>query len=757
MVEEGPSTLQFALSYYRLGFSVIPLINGTKKPAIKWLRYRTTTVDQQQIYKWFEHSNADIAIITGLVSCIVEFDIDGQVATDHFLNTVENILDEDIRNKIKNTTKIKTGNGNINYILGLNATDFPNGEVIKSSVLWRGKENHSEISLKADGAYAVAPPSEGSTGQRYELIGGIKPEVLSKQQLVTLIAALKRKDKSVIKNGRTNRTHHIPEVKISEIISLIKPYYRLGLRNDFVMYLSGWLRKEGIVVDDARKIVEGIDGEDGEKTARLRTLEETYKKEDLIDVKGYSGLLEILTNELQDKIQARKLLDDVQGLVHDDLQTDSEKIDETQRDIIREASEAIMDKHRFITIEETREIWYYRGGVYVPGGEILIEKEAEKIYEYSIANRHLSEIKGHIMRSTYHPREDIDSDLYVINLKNGLYDLRSGDFNQHSPDYLSISQLPVSYIPKAKPKLFGKFLREVLYPSEIRTAVELMAYTLYHDNPFELITILFGYGANGKSVFTGLLTALHGTKNVSNVPLSAMLNDKFALSDLEGKSANIDTELTGTAIRDTSVLKKLTGRQATRIQRKNQRAYDSILSAKLFFSANKIPEVYDESDAFFRRKIILSFPNRFEGSKDDPELLKRLTTSEELSGIFNVLTIALRRLLNRNQIFVNEKTIEERRERYMLAVSPIEAFLKDAVAEDSIATDSTSKEAFYQAYKRFCNTYGLAIQSKESLGKILKSKFEEGRESSGERRTVWKGIKLALKYHIDLRQETLNV
>ena len=128
---------------------------------------------------------------------------------------------------------------------------------------------------------------------------------------------------------------------------------------------------------------------------------------------------------------------------------------------------------------------------------------------------------------------------------------------------------------------------------------------------------------NGKSVFTGLLTALHGTKTISNVPLSSMLDDKFALSDLEGKSVNIDTELTNTTIRDTSVLKKLTGRQPTRIQRKNQRAYDVCLYAKLWFNADRIPATYDDSDAFFRRKIILGFPNKFEGQKDAILILSR--------------------------------------------------------------------------------------------------------------------------------------
>jgi phage/plasmid-associated DNA primase len=88
---------------------------------------------------------------------------------------------------------------------------------------------------------------------------------------------------------------------------------------------------------------------------------------------------------------------------------------------------------------------------------------------------------------------------------------------------------------------------------------------------------LFGYGANGKSVFIGLLTSLHGAWNVSNVPLSEILKNRFALSDLENKFVNIDTELSSATIQDATVLKKITGRQPVRIERKNQRAYDATL------------------------------------------------------------------------------------------------------------------------------------------------------------------------------------
>jgi len=78
------------------------------------------------------------------------------------------------------------------------------------------------------------------------------------------------------------------------------------------------------------------------------------------------------------------------------------------------------------------------------------------------------------------------------------------------------------------------------------------------------------------------------------------------------------------------------------------------------------------------------------------------------------------------------------------------------VAEDSVASDVVVKETLYQAYLRFCNKHKLAILSKEILGKILKKKYEEGREPSGKRQTVWKGIKLTEEYTV-IKQETLDV
>ena len=107
-----------------------------------------------------------------------------------------------------------------------------------------------------------------------------------------------------------------------------------------------------------------------------------------------------------------------------------------------------------------------------------------------------------------------------------------------------------------------------------------------------------------------------------------------------------------------------------------------ILNGKLFYSGNRIPTIIDDSDARFRREIYLSFPYQYEeGRNADPRLLEKLTTDEELSGIFNIFMIALRTIQRNDRIYLNQKTIQARREKHELLKDPINAFLKIVVVK----------------------------------------------------------------------------
>jgi putative DNA primase/helicase len=106
---------------------------------------------------------------------------------------------------------------------------------------------------------------------------------------------------------------------------------------------------------------------------------------------------------------------------------------------------------------------------------------------------------------------------------------------------------------------------------------------------------------------------------------------------------------------------------------------------------------------------------------------------------------------------VNEKIIRERREKYELALNPIGSFIERAIALDSTESDKVIKDDLYRAYARFCKEKRLAVESKENFGKFLKKQFnyQDGREASGDRRTVWKGVKLTGIYILEDEQQML--
>ena len=56
---------------YSLGFSLIPLVAGGKKPLIKWTGYQANKASWPQIEQWqMEYPEANIGIVTGTVSGI---------------------------------------------------------------------------------------------------------------------------------------------------------------------------------------------------------------------------------------------------------------------------------------------------------------------------------------------------------------------------------------------------------------------------------------------------------------------------------------------------------------------------------------------------------------------------------------------------------------------------------------------------------------------------------------------------------------
>ena len=146
-----------------------------------------------------------------------------------------------------------------------------------------------------------------------------------------------------------------------------------------------------------------------------------------------------------------------------------------------------------------------------------------------------------------HPSQ-IDYD--YIPMKNSIVrlDIRknylSVGVTDHTPSIFSTYCLEYEYREKAGCKNFISFLESIFDTEEICLLQEWAGYLLIPNNFAQKMMLLYGEGANGKSVICQILRLLLGEQNVSSVPLHSFLpNSRFGLADTEGMLANIVEEI----------------------------------------------------------------------------------------------------------------------------------------------------------------------------------------------------------------------
>jgi putative DNA primase/helicase len=288
-----------------------------------------------------------------------------------------------------------------------------------------------------------------------------------------------------------------------------------------------------------------------------------------------------------------------------------------------------------------------------------------------------------------------------------------------------------------------------------------MAYTFWKDDPYEIITILHGEGLNGKNVFTRILTALHGSRNVSNVSMKRLIEDRFSSSEMEYKAVNIDRETSPNTIIDMAILKSLTDKDEKTVERKHQDAYVTKLYAKLFFCMNKIPNMGDDTDSNTRRLITIAFPNQFEGDKDDVELDAKLTTEQEMSGLFNVLMQLLREIvIQKRGIYVMEKSLKAKRERQDMHADPVGSFMKTATIKMYNYEGpeyAIYKDELFCNYTHYCKQHKLAIKSLENFAKVLHTMgYTDERDKKPPRKRYWKDLAWHEDYQVVPLQQKLD-
>ena len=411
----------------------------------------------------------------------------------------------------------------------------------------------------------------------------------------------------------------------------------------------------------------------------------------------------------------------------------------------------LLTDYSFKTLSDSEEILIYKNGVYSHGGESFIREQCElrvgtgvpDIGE--ITTHQVNEVIGHVKRSTYIEREMLNQEIWKLNLNNGICDTTTGEIMSHTPDFLSSIRIPVDYDPQATCPRFKRFLQEVLNPEDIPVIEEFFGFCLVPKYWIQKALLCTGKGANGKSTLQEVLKSFLGLNNFCSVSLHALETQRFATSSLFGTLANVCADLSSKPLKQVDMFKRLTGGDTITAEKKFKDAFSFVNSAKLVFSANRLPKVEGEDTyAFWRRWIIIDFPNTFPEDTADKELLEKLTTPEELSGLLNLALQGLERL-RRNGKFSYAKTTDEIAEKYLRWSDPVGVFLEERCEIDPEAW--ASKDDIYKVYVAFCHDYAVPAMTKEGFGKELKKRvnlklIEARKMIKSVRTTGWCGIEL---------------
>ena len=294
-----------------------------------------------------------------------------------------------------------------------------------------------------------------------------------------------------------------------------------------------------------------------------------------------------------------------------------------------------------------------------------------------LKNSHVNEVKGYI--DGVAPVKEIQQP-QLMAVKNGILDPYTGNLMKKNPNLIVTQRMPVIYIPTQReaPELFTFF--ETLFGKDeamMRLVFEVFGYGLSPTNFMQKFFMLVGSGGNGKSAFLELLIRFYGDWNVSKLPLAKFDGDRFGTAGLYGKLLNIGDDIGSEAIRDTAELKKAVSGEPLRAEFKGQDAFSFKPRAKLFFSANELPRIYDTSQGMLDRLCVIPFLNRIRGTEQaDPEIINRLIgNTANTTALLNFSIDGLNRIRSTRK-FTLPDIVKQYTANYFVNCNPVALFVE---------------------------------------------------------------------------------
>jgi len=255
----------------------------------------------------------------------------------------------------------------------------------------------------------------------------------------------------------------------------------------------------------------------------------------------------------------------------------------------------------------------------------------------------IGRIKSMIILASKDPRlavhhDDLDCHHHIINVKNGMVNLHTGELMPHDRTFLCTKIANVEYDQNAICPRWIQFLETSMVDVDLINMLQRIAgYSMTGSVSEQCLFFFYGGGSNGKTTFLSTLQKILGDY-AQPAPRGLLESDRnndhdTRLAYLYRARLVVCSEVESGKHIAEALVKDLTGGERISARRMREDPWSFDPTAKIIVAGNHKPIVAGQDYGFWRRMKLIPWTVTIEESQKDPDLLAKLEA--EYQGIFN--------------------------------------------------------------------------------------------------------------------------